>query len=175
MKLPSASALSAQQSSVSALSAQLSSVNALSAQISSVNALSAQLPSGSSLSAQLSSVSALSAQLLFRPNYPPSVQQAYPLIQFRTHIPSTRLAPSDPTNNEAAPQADGRYQVGCGCELYSAESFIRLKDPATLTWQVTVSVHSVTDTDDTGNEFRAHFIPDGAMGGGWREQSGPVY
>jgi hypothetical protein len=54
--------------------------------------------------------------------------------------------------------------VGCGCELYSAESFIRLKDPALQTRQVTVSVHSVTDTDDTGNEFRAHFIPDGAMG-----------
>jgi len=134
MKLSSVSALSAQQSSVNALSGQLSSVSALSAQLSSVSS-----------SAQLSSVSALSAQLLFRPNYPPSVQRAYPLIQFRIHVPSTRLAPSDPTHNEAALQADGWYQVGCGCELYSAESFIRLKDLAPLTRQVTVSVHSVTD------------------------------
>ena len=59
--------------------------------------------------------------------------------------------------------------MGCGCELYSAESFIRLKNPAPLTRQVTVSVHSVTDTDDTGNQFRGHFIPDAAMGGGVRE------
>jgi len=56
--------------------------------------------------------------------------------------------------------------VGCGCELYSAESFIRLKDPAPLIRQVTVSVDSVTDTDDTGNQFGGHFIADGAMVGG---------
>jgi len=67
--------------------------------------------------------------------------------------------------------------VGCGCELYSAESFIRLKNPAPLTRQVTVSVHSVTDTDDTGNQFRGHFIPDAAMGGGggWGERGGPGF
>ena len=97
---------------------------------------------------------------------------------FAPTYPPPALPQSDPTYNEAAPQADGRYQVGCGCELYSAESFIGLKDPAPLTRQVTVSAHFVTDTDDTGNEFRAHFIPDvatGGGGGGWREQSGPVY
>jgi len=125
-----------------------------------------QISSVNVLSAHLSSVSELSAQLLFRTNHAPSVQQAYPLIQFRTHVPSSRPAPSDPTYNEAAPQADGRYQVGCGCELNSVESFIRVQNPAPLTRQVTVSVHSVTDTDDTGNQFKGHFIPDAAMGGG---------
>jgi hypothetical protein len=59
----------------------------------------------------------------------------------------------------------GRYQVGYGCKLYFADSFIRLKEPEPLTKQVTVSVHSVTNIDDTGNEFSAHFIPDGAMEG----------
>lgn len=55
--------------------------------------------------------------------------------------------------------------MGYGCKPYFANSFISLKETEPLTTQVTVSVHSITDIDDTGNEFSAHFIPDGAMEG----------
>jgi len=166
MKLSSVSALSAQLSSVSALSAQQSSVSALSTQLSSVNALSAQYPPSAHYPLNYFSVPTIHRQCNrptrwsnFAPIYPPPALP--PQIQRTTKQ---------------------HYKLTGGIKLAVAAIFILLSPLSGLRtlhrWQgkspsacilLQIQMTLVTNSGPISSQMELWW------GGGWREQSGPVY